>query len=106
MAAKDDKPEPTIEDLARQMEGLRADLSELAETLKALGISQTRAAAEEVKQRAGEARDAGAQQVEELQARLEAMLGEADKLARDRPATAMGIAAGLGFVIGLLLARR
>ena len=106
MAAKDDKKEPTIEDLSRQIEELKADLSGLAETLKALGVAQTRAAAEEVKGRAESARAAGAQQVEDLQVRLEAMLGEADKIARDRPATAMGIAAGLGFLVGLLLARR
>jgi len=103
---KDDTPEPTLEDLSRQIEALRADLTGLAETLKALGLAQTRAAADEVRSRAENARAAGAQQVEELQARLDAMLGEADKLARDRPVTAMGIAAGFGFLFGLLLGRR
>lgn len=105
-SADDAKADPTIEDLSRQIETLRSDLTELAETLKALGIAQARAAGDEVKSRAGAARAAGEARVEELHDRLESMLAEADKLARDRPATAMGIAAGFGFLIGLLLGRR
>lgn len=109
MAAKDDKgapPEPTLEDLSRQIETLRADLAGLADIIKALGLAQARTAGEEVKDRAEAARAAGAQQAEELQARLDAMLLEADRLARDRPVAAMSIAAGFGFLIGLILGRR
>ncbi len=108
MAAKDDKSpaEPTVEDLARQMEALRADLNGIAETLKGLGMARGKAAADDVKSRAEAARAAGEQQIEEMHARLEAMLAEADKLARDKPITAMGIAAGFGFLLGLMLGRR
>jgi ElaB/YqjD/DUF883 family membrane-anchored ribosome-binding protein len=108
MAAKDDKSaqEPTLEDLTRQIEALRADLTGIAETLKGLGVATGKAAAEDVKSRAGAARAAGEEQIAEMHARLEAMLAEADKLARDKPITAMGIAAGFGFLIGLMLGRR
>lgn len=108
MAAKDDKgaEEPTVEDLARQMEALRADLNGLAETLKGLGLAKGKEAADGVKSRAQSARAAGEQQIEEMHARLEAMLAEADKMARDKPITAMGIAAGFGFLLGLMLGRR
>lgn len=105
-SADDAKAEPTVEDLSRQIETLRNDLAGLGETLKALGLSQARAAGEEVRSRAGAARAAGEARVEELHDRLESMLGEADKLARDRPATAMGVAVCVGFVVGLLLGRR
>lgn len=99
-------PEPTVEDLSRQIEALRADLAGIAETLKALGIAQGKAAADEVRSRAEHARNAGEQHVEEMRARLDEMIAEADRMARAKPVTAMGIAAGFGFLLGLLLGRR
>lgn len=98
--------EPTVEDLSRQIEALRADLAGIAETLKALGLSQGKAAADEVRSRAEKARDAGEQHVEEMRARLDEMIAEADRMARAKPVTAMGIVAGFGFLLGLLLGRR
>ena len=106
MPAKDEKPEPTVEDLTRQMEALRADVAAIAETLKGLGLAGTRAAADEVKGRAESARAGAEARMDELHARLDALLAEADRMARDRPVTAMGIAAGFGFLLGLLLGRR
>ncbi|MGY6412208.1 MAG: DUF883 family protein [Alkalilacustris sp.] len=112
MAAKDDGKDgkaaeaPTVEDLNRQMEALREDVAAIAETLKALGRAQGKAAAEGVREKADEARAAGEAQVEALRRSLEAILAEADSAARQKPVTAMGIAAGFGFLIGLLLARR
>ena len=99
MPAKDDKSEPTVEDLTRQIEALRADVGAIAETLKAVGVARGKAAAEGV-------RAAGAAQAEEAQARLDALLEEGDRMARDRPVAAMSIAAGFGFLLGLLLGRR
>ena len=110
MAAKNDdktdKTEPTLEDLSRQVEALRADLHAIVETLKALGLSQGRAAADEVKSRAGKARTAGEEELEALRARMDGLVVEADRMARQKPVTAMGIAAGFGFLVGLLLGRR
>lgn len=106
MAAKDDKAEPTLEDLARQIDALRADLSTIMETLKALGLAQGRSAAEGMKARAEDARSAGEAELEALRARVDAMVVEADRMARQKPVAAMGIAAGFGFLVGLLLGRR
>ncbi len=115
MAAKDDARNgsksgegepPTVEDLNRQLEALRDDVAAIAETLKALGLAQGKAAADGVRGKAEEARAAGEAQAEALRRSLEAILAEADTAARQKPVTAMGIAAGFGFLIGLLLARR
>lgn len=105
MTTKKDS-EPTLEDLSRQIETLRADLAGIMDTLKALGLAQTRAAAEGVKDHAEAARAAGEEELAALRARLDAMVVEADRMARDKPVTAMGIAAGFGFLLGLLLGRR
>ena len=112
MAAKDDAKDdkareaPTAEDLNRQIEALREDVAAIAETLKALGMAKGQAAADGARGKAEEARAAGEAQVEALRRSLEAILAEADTAARQKPVTAMGIAAGFGFLIGLLLARR
>ena len=97
-AAKETE-EPSVEDLHRQLEALRADVAALAETLKALGKSRARSAADG-------AREAGEAQAEALRRSLDDILEEADAAARHQPLTAMGLAAGLGFLIGLFLARR
>jgi ElaB/YqjD/DUF883 family membrane-anchored ribosome-binding protein len=99
MPAKDDKPAPSVEDLSQQIEALRADVAALSETLKGLAGARAKGAAEGM-------RAAGAAQVEDLQERLEVLMEEADRMARDRPVAAMGIAAGFGFLLGLLLGRR
>ena len=112
MATRDDNretkgsSEPDLDDLARQMEALRADLAAIAETLKALGVATGQSAADGARDKARQARAAGEAQAEALRRSVEAILDETDTAARQSPLTAMGIAAALGFVIGLLLARR
>jgi ElaB/YqjD/DUF883 family membrane-anchored ribosome-binding protein len=106
MPAKDSKPDPTAEELPQQIDALRADVAAIAETLQGLGLAAGQAGAEGMKDRARQARAGTEARIEEMHARLEAVMDEADRVARDRPATAMGISAGLGFLVGLLLGRR
>ncbi|MGY6635048.1 MAG: hypothetical protein ACXIU8_15100 [Alkalilacustris sp.] len=98
--------EPTVEDLARQVGALREDLATIAETLKALGLAKGKDAAYKARDTAEGARAAGEAQAEELRRRLDLIIGEAETLARQKPATAMGLAAGFGFLLGLFMMRR
>lgn len=98
--------EPSTEDLAKQVEALRADLSNIAETLKALGLAQGEAVAEDLRARAEELRRKGEAQYDHLHARAEGLAEDADRLVREKPAMAMGIAAGFGFLVGLLMSRK
>jgi ElaB/YqjD/DUF883 family membrane-anchored ribosome-binding protein len=103
---KDAKAEPSVEDLSRQVEALRADLLGTAETLKALGLSQGQAMADDLRARADRLRHEGEERMARMQKQAEGLASEADKMVRDQPAMAMGMAAGFGFLIGLLLARK
>lgn len=101
-----DAAEPTVEDLARQIETLRGDVEKLVETLGTLGRAQGAEFADDLRARTEEIRRKGAARAAEAEARLSELSEEAAMLARDRPAAAMGLAAGIGFLLGLMLTRR
>lgn len=98
--------EPTTEDLARQMDALKNDLAKVTETLAEMGRAQGRALAGDLRAGAERARAEGERQAEFLQQRAEEMAMEATDMVRRQPAAAMGAAAGLGFLVGLLTARK
>jgi len=85
---------PTTEDLSRQVEALKADISRLTETLSDYGKSKGRAYQAEAKRRAYELRDDAQGHVDDLEAYV-----------RTNPAQALGIAAGIGLLIGLFSRR-
>ena len=98
--------QPSVEDLTEQMEILRSDISNLARTMadvtKAKGAEVGRAASDQAryaKQKGEEAVDVVTHQAREAQA-------YATDMVRSQPATALGIAAGLGFLIGMLNSRK
>ncbi|MFC7705277.1 YqjD family protein [Plastorhodobacter daqingensis] len=98
--------EPTTEDLARQMDALKGDLAKITETLSELGKAQGRALADDVRARAERARAEGERQAEYLQHRAEEMVDEAADMIRRQPAMALGLAAGVGFLVGLMTSRK
>lgn len=93
-------------DLSAQIDELRAKLEEMVEHLAASGKTQAKSFADsasaEVKYLGKKAR--------RKKARLEAQAGDladdAVQFLRHRPMAALGIAAGLGLVIGLFATRR
>ncbi|MFD1911379.1 DUF883 family protein [Halodurantibacterium flavum] len=94
--------EPTTEDLSRQMDVLRADLARITETMTEMGRAQGRALADDLRGRAERAKAEGERQAEYLQHRAEEMVDEAAEMVRRQPAMALGVAAGLGFLLGLI----
>lgn len=93
------KSDVSIEDLSAQIEVLKSDISSLTSALGNYGKSKGEAAAESAKRTAQQARSAGEEKLLESQA-------QAEDFIRKQPATALGIAAGVGFLIGLVTARR
>lgn len=89
----------TVEDLSKQLQVLKDDIASLTSTVGA--YSQNKAA---------EVRDTAQLKASELSGAAQARAKETQKQAEDfirtQPATAIGIAAGAGFLIGLLTARR
>jgi ElaB/YqjD/DUF883 family membrane-anchored ribosome-binding protein len=78
----------SIDDLASQIDTLKNDLAKLTHSLSDYGVAKTEAAAATARDKATEAQL------------------HAEEFVRTQPATSIGIAAGLGFLIGMMTARR
>jgi len=93
----------------RLMEDLRTVVRDTEELLKATA-SQTGEKAEEARRRVSAALDGAKARLQQAQASAAQMSDEAlkatEQYVRDNPWQAVGIAAGVGLVLGALLARR
>jgi len=107
----DHSQEPDMEQVStsRLMEDLRAVVRDTEELLK-VTASQTGEKAEEARRRVTAALDSAKARLQQAQASAAQMGDEAikatEQYVRDNPWQAVGIAAGVGLVIGALLARR
>ncbi len=95
-----------LNQLSDQIETLKSDIAAITKTLADLGKTTKDAAVTGAKAKATELRDTGEQQMRAAQARAEDYGHQAAEAVRNQPAAAVGIAAGLGFLIGFLTARK
>jgi ElaB/YqjD/DUF883 family membrane-anchored ribosome-binding protein len=98
--------EDSIAELSRQIDALRADVAAITQTIGTIGREGSHAAAERVRSEAARLAAKGGAELAALQAQAERAGEEAADMVRRQPAMAMGLAAALGFVAGLLTARR
>lgn len=98
--------EVSTTDLTQQVETLRSDLAGLTEIIADLGKAQGErlgaAAAEKVKQ----AQDAGKAAADVAAERAELARMQSTDFIRTQPATALGVAVGVGFLIGWMSGRK
>jgi ElaB/YqjD/DUF883 family membrane-anchored ribosome-binding protein len=87
------KPEDMNDELKREMKALRDDLAAMASTVKEMAAQR----AEEVVENISETVKMTAA---EAQRRGEAMAGEVEEMIRNRPLTAVLIAAAVGYLAG------
>lgn len=98
--------ETTVADLSDQIETLRKDLSDLTGTISDFGKSKRANLTEAAAHKIDEAREKGIHAAEAVTARAKDVQEQANDFVKAQPATALGIAAGLGFLVGMLNARR
>ena len=91
--------EVSVEDLSTQIDILKTDLSNLTQALSEYGISKSHEASQTAKDAASQVSAASRKKAYEAQA-------QAEEFVHSQPATALGIAAGLGFLIGMMTARK
>tara|TARA_R110000765_G_scaffold296335_1_gene391485 strand:- start:332 stop:652 length:321 start_codon:yes stop_codon:yes gene_type:complete len=91
--------EVSIDDLASQLATLKNDIAELTGAMTNFSKTRGRAAADQAKTTAQGLADTGRVKAAEAQE-------SAEEFIRTQPATALGIAAGIGFLVGLVAARR
>ncbi len=89
----------TVEDLSAQIAILKDDIAALTGSFSEFGKSTTRDAANQAKAAAHDYADLTKEKAIEAQK-------SAEDFVRTQPATALGIAAGVGFLIGLIATRR
>ena len=95
-----------ISDLSAQIETLRADLAGLTQTIADIGKAKGDEAISAAKVKASQARDAVADQAETARIHALELQGQANDFVKNQPAVALGVAAGLGFLVGFLGSRK
>lgn len=94
------------EDLESQIAALKADVAALTGTLKGMGVQQGEALKASAMDSASALRKRGEETAAEVQKTAQEYYATAETRVRDNPAAAVGIAAGVGFLAGLILNRR
>ncbi len=99
-------PERDIEQLSEQIAALKQDMAEISHTLGELGRSSRDAAAGQARRKASELRAAGERQIDAAQHRAEELGHQAADAVRQQPAAAVGLAVGVGFLLGFMTGRK
>jgi ElaB/YqjD/DUF883 family membrane-anchored ribosome-binding protein len=98
--------EATVADLTEEIQTLRDDLGSLTDTISEL----TKSKGNEVSHIAGRQVDAAQKKAAEaadfVNTRASDAQHQAENFVKEQPATALGIAAGLGFLVGMVGTRR
>lgn len=104
--SSDANPQEDIEQLSQQIATLREDISAISRTLSGLGGSTRDAAVDNARRKAADLRQAGEEHFHSAQLRAEEMGHQAADAVRNQPATSVGLAVGLGFLLGFITARK
>ncbi|WP_238370900.1 DUF883 family protein [Heliomarina baculiformis] len=97
--ASDSTQQKTVDELSAQIETLRKDLSSLTETITEIGREKKSELTNTARRKKAEAEDYISTQARDAR-------DQATEFVSAQPATALGIAAGIGFLIGCLTSRR
>ena len=99
-------PQRDVEQLSQQIAELRDDLSEISHTIAQLGASSRDAASRQVRDTAVHLRERGERGLRSAQHQAEELGHQATDAVRSQPALAVGVAVGLGFLLGYLSGRK
>ena len=96
----------TSDDVRDQIATLQADIAALTKTVSEYGKAQSDSAKSMAADKAEELRLRASILKDDAEAQIKSGYAQAETAVKDNPAAAVGIAAGLGFLVGLLSARR
>ena len=96
----------SVSDVSNQIEILREDLSALTQTIADLSRAKGDEAITAARDKMADARDKATDQAQAARQQAAELQGQANDFIRNQPATALGIAAGLGFLVGFMGSRR
>ncbi|WP_434289623.1 DUF883 family protein [Celeribacter sp. SCSIO 80788] len=98
--------EQTSADLSAQIETLKADVAALTSTFADYARAQKEHLGATAEDTYEAAKQKGAETAHQARQQARDAYAGAEKAVRDNPAASVGIAAGVGFLVGLLTARR
>ncbi|WP_066707617.1 DUF883 family protein [Celeribacter ethanolicus] len=101
-----DAVEQTSADLSAQLETLKADVAALTSTLADYGRAQKEQIGATAEETYEAAKKKGAETAQHARKQARDAYTGAEQAVRANPAASVGIAAGVGFLVGLLTARR
>jgi ElaB/YqjD/DUF883 family membrane-anchored ribosome-binding protein len=93
-------------DVSKQMAILRDDVANLTATVAEYGKLQGQILKSNATEKVGNIAETGAAAAGALKAKAEKSYSDAEEAVRANPAAAIGIAAGIGFLVGMLSTRR
>lgn len=96
----------TTAELSEQISVIQSDLANLTKTIANLGQSKGEELSGAAKAQISHARDVAGAQVDAAKHQAERVQDQATEFVREQPAAAVGIALGVGVLIGILGARR
>lgn len=100
------KNETDTSDVSAQLEVLRDDVATLTQIIGELAKSKSDEALSIAKAKASDFRDSASDHAEAARRQALEVQDKATDFVRTQPATALGIAAGVGFLIGFLGSRK
>ena len=95
-----------VANLERQFAALRADVARIAEVLAAMSETGAKTAKDAAAEAFAEFKAKGSDRLHEASTRAEDAMSGVTDFAKEKPLQALGLAAGLGMLLGLLLGRR
>lgn len=97
---------PDSDDLNAQIATLRQDIASITDTLGAMAKAQKDSMSEAAQKRYDQARARGADAISSAQTQANALNEQAHEFVQEKPALSLGMAAGLGFLVGVLTTSR
>ena len=92
----------SADDVADQIATLRNDVSDLTRLIGELGKAKGGDLSDAAKAKVDEIRDSAKTQAAAVSDQAAALQGQANDFVKHQPAAALGIAAGLGFLVGFM----
>lgn len=103
---KQGSKEPTVDDLGKQIDTLKADIAKLTGLMSEFGSAKATEAREMARNKARELRSEGERYAEEAGRVVHENAEAALDAVRRQPATAIAMSVGIGFLIGLVASSR
>lgn len=98
--------ESEAQQLSNQINSLKTDIAAISQTLVEMGSARRDAVVSDASEKVAHLRDRGEKTLQDAQASVEDLTQQATDAVRNQPATAVGIAVGVGFLLGFLSGRK